>query len=243
MDGLQKLIDAVEDKIYELEGEDTPIASSSKISSATKATFEQVMNDPDVELGDADDEGNQEVFCCGDKVGTINAQKGTCDIDSDRYNSPKKGSKKVNSSRVMAKSKIETNPDLEDAISDVLTSNPDLCTEIVNLAFSEDGTFEKEVFIPSKIFYNDNFARADAKEIAKAFYDGTDLDKDTDGANPDAPFFRLVDDVVESTEDPGDYYCNNLFDDILGYIMDNIEDLTFPEDIQVLIDEYLETSK
>lgn len=240
MDGLQKLIDAVEDKIYELNGANTPIANSSTISLSTKDTFTQIMNDPDIELGESDKDGNQEVFYYGDKIGVINAQKGTCDIDSDKYDLPKKGSKKVNSSSVMAKSTIDTPSDLRSAVEDTLASNFDLCSEIVNLAFSEDGTFEDEVFIPSKVFYNDNFAKADTKEIALAFYNGIDLDKDDDGADPKAPFFRLVDNVVESVKNPGEYYCDNLLEDIVEYVMDNIEDLTFPDAIQTLIDEYLE---
>lgn len=238
MDGLQKLIDAVDDKIYELEGGDASITSSSMISSATKNNLEKVMNDPDYELGDADENGEQEVYCCGKFIGTINAQKGTCDIDEDKN----KSKKKVKSfSSIRASDGIETKSDLSDAIRDVLDS--DICAEIVEEAYSANGTFEKDIFLDSGVFFDTELVGASAKEIALKFFDGEDID-DGGPANPHRNYFRYnKHKKIESTDYPGDVYFDTLEDDIINYILDNLEDGDFPDYIQELIDEYLDNEE
>ena len=236
MDGLQKLIDAVENKIYELDGGEAPVTSSSKILSETRDTLKKIMNDPDVELGEADKDGNQKVYCCGKDIGTINAQKGTCDIDNKKYK------KKVDSSsRIYADSSITTRADLEDAIIDILDSG--ICEQIVNEAFSATSMFEKEIFLDSETFFDTELIDATAKEVAMKFYKGEDLD-DGDSANPTKQYFRFDKNKnIESTDYPGDIYFDTLEDEIVNYIMDNLEDGDFPDYVQELVDEYLSNNE
>ena len=198
-----------------------------------KDILEKIMNDPNVELGKADKDGNQEVFCCGKSVGTINAQKGTCDID-DSY-----GKEDVNSStRIMAS--IETRSDLEQGIREILDS--DICQQIVEEAFSSNSMFEKEIFMDSETFFDTELLNDSAKEIALKFYNGEDLDDDG-SANPTKNFFRFTKKGnVESTDYPGDVYFDDLEDAIVGYIMDNIGEVEFPDYVQELIDEYLDNN-
>lgn len=239
MNGLQQLIDAIDNKIYELEGEETPIASSSKILSDTKATLKQIMNDPDVELGDADKDGNQEVFCCGRNIGLINASKGICEIDAKKYKLPKKSNASIKSSTVMAS--IDTRAELEDAIYDALDS--DTCLQIVEEAFSSKSMFERQVFMDSETFFSTELVANTAKEVATKFHKGEDLDDDGP-ADPTKKYFRLNKaGNVESTDYPGDIYFDTLDDDIINYIMDNLEDVEFPKYIQDIIDEYLDNAE
>lgn len=238
MDGLQKLIDAVDNKIYELEGNEAPITTSSKILSETKATLEQIMNDPDVELGDADKDGNQEVFCCGKSIGLINAHKGICEIDSKKYKLPQKSNASIKSSTVMAS--INTRSELEDAIRDALDS--DICRQVVEDAFSSNSMFEKEIFMESDTFFETELINDTAKEVALKFHDGEDLDDDGP-ADPTKKYFRLTKKGnVESTDYPGDIYFDTLEEEIIGYIMDNLEDVEFPDYIQEIVDEYLDNN-
>lgn len=237
-DGLQNLIDAVEDKIYELGGGDAPITSSSMISSATKNKLEKVMNDPKYELGEADENGNQDVYCCGKCIGKINAQKGTCDIDEDK----KKSKKKVKSfSSIRASDGIETKSDLGDAIYDILDS--DICKQVVDEAFSATSTFEKEIFIDSNTFFDTELITTPAKKIALKFFEGEDID-DGGPANPNRGYFRFNKSKdIESTDYPGDVYFDTMAEEIVDYILDNLEDGDFPDYVQELIDEYLDNKE
>lgn len=222
MDGLNQLIDAVENKIQELSSGVTDIGASSEI-------FARIMNDPDLDLGEPDENGEQEVSCCGKSVGWVNASKGIGCLTNI------KGSRAITASE-----KITSRAQLENAIAEVLDS--DICAQVVEEAFSSTGTFEESIFTPSDEFFDVNFANKSPKEIAKAFFDGEDLDDDGP-ANPDRDWFRLAKKGVQSTDYPGDYYLDELYDDILNYIMDNIEDTEFPDYIQELIDEYLENNE
>lgn len=232
MDGLNELIDVVENKIDEL-GEGTSIQNSTNIQ-AGDDVLNKVLNDPNVELGEPDDKGNQCVTCNGKEIGWVNSSTGESDID-DSYC----GKEDVSATqRITSASLIETTSDLEDAISNELDS--DICTEIVNLAVGEDGTFEDDAFLETDEFFNIYLSNADAKEIALKFFNGEDLD-DGGPANPERDYLKFdEDDNVVSTDYPGDYYFDNLFDAIVGYIMDHLEDREFPDYIQDLINEYLE---
>lgn len=137
--------------------------------------------------------------------------------------------------------KIKTISDLKRAIKDSITA--EICPDIVGIAYSEDGKFSEYVFIESDIFFDDVLGNVDPYEIARSFYAGTDLDNDKNHANPNAEYFRLNKrDNVESTDYPEDIYYDELFDDLVDFIMDHIEDYTYPEDIQIVIDEYLKNN-
>jgi len=227
MDGLNKLIDAVENKISELEGAESPIQSSRKISSSQRI-LSRLMNDPDVELGDPNDEGERDICYKGDCIGTINSSR---TINWNNSEQALMFTSKINAAEDI------TRADLESSIKDELDS--DVCTEIINLAFSEDNMFEDDVFTETEEFCNMYLSSEDARDVAKRFYNGEDLD-DGGSANPEKDYLRFnSDDNIESTDYPGDVYFDTLFDEILDYIMDHLEDREFPDNIQELIDEYL----
>ena len=74
--------------------------------------------------------------------------------------------------------------------------------------------------------------------IALMFFEGKDLDA-RGQANPDRAFFRLdKDENVESNDDPGEIYYEDLLDDIVEYIIDHMDDREFPEEIQDILTEY-----
>ena len=173
MDGLNKLIDAVEDKIAELDG-DAFIQSSSDINAASEIT---------------------------------------------------------------AATAIETRSDLQQAIEDIL--DPDLCGQVVNIGFSDDGDFDRDVFFETDEFFESNLDTLSSKEVALKFFNGSDLDS-KGPANPNRDYMRFDGAKnIETTDDPGEIYFDIIFDNIVDYIMDHVDDTEFPDAIQELIDEYL----
>jgi hypothetical protein len=137
---------------------------------------------------------------------------------------------------------IVTEKDLRRVIEDIIS--PETCFEIVSIIYSATGKFSNDVFIESDIFFDDILGNVDPFEIARSFYAGRDLDKGKEHANPNAEYFRLNKrDDVESTDYPGDIYYEELTDDIIDFIMDNLEDYEYPDDIQEVIDEYLKNSE
>ena len=138
------------------------------------------------------------------------------------------------SMRITLSDHTEPETDLREAIEGVLSA--DLCMDVVNLAFSEDGSFENYIFFDSDTFF-DTLVDTEPYEVARAFFMGEDLD--TRGpANPTRDYFRFNGyENVESTDDPGEIYSDTIEDDIIDYIMEHL-DLEYPEDIQEIIDEY-----
>ena len=132
---------------------------------------------------------------------------------------------------------IKTISDLEQAVRNIL--DEDLCIDIVNQAFSEDGLFDTKVFMDSDTFF-DMITNEESRDVALMFFNGKDLDS-RGSANPNRDYFRLNSyDNVESTNDPGAIYYNELFDELVDYIIEHSdEDVDFPDTIQELIDEYL----
>ena len=134
---------------------------------------------------------------------------------------------------------IKSDKDLRQAIKDALTY--DECAEVVDMAFSETGAFENEVFLDSEAFF-DTMANTEPFEIARSFYFGEDMDEGGP-ANPARDYFRYNgDDNVESTDNPGSIYSDEIEDDIVDFIMDHL-DMSYPEYIQDAIDEYNENNK
>lgn len=147
---------------------------------------------------------------------------------------------------ITSASKLQSDKDLRDAIEDALASDSDLAANVVDMAIAEDGTFEYKQFLPRKDFFKTVLGNEDPQDVAEAFYYGVDLDTKKDYADPTRDFLRLSSDgYVESTDDPGDIYMykDELLDKIINYIVDNMEKLEFPEDIQDIIDEYLGIEK
>ncbi len=152
-------------------------------------------------------------------------------------NSVFEGNMKIIKRKIMSADSISTEDDLRSAIENLL--NDDLCVEIVNLAFSRDISFGDVVFIPSEAFF-DTLIDTEPKDVAKIFYDGRDLDSHRRSADPDKAYFRLdKSGNAESTDNPGEIYYDTILDDIIEYIMDNLVDVEYPEEIQEIIDQYL----
>lgn len=140
-------------------------------------------------------------------------------------------------SDITAGADIKTRADLERAIKDVLTAS--ICEDIVDLAYSEDDMFSDDAFTDAETFW-DVHANDDAKELVLKFFNGEDLDS-RGPANPNRSFFRFDGyDNVESTDYPGDTYKNELDIDITDYVLDHLDDRTFPDEIMNLIANYQE---
>ena len=146
----------------------------------------------------------------------------------------------TSSRRITAAKDLETEADLRNALEEVLDS--DIAQQMVELAISEDGIFEDNMFLPRKDFFNTELANNDPQEIAEAFFYGKDLDRNEKPADPTKDYLRFDDsDNIESTDYPGDVYLyrDDLVDGIIDFVMDHIDDLEFPDYIQELVDEYL----
>ena len=97
----------------------------------------------------------------------------------------------------------------------------EICIEVVELAYSEYGMFEDIVFMDSDTFFSDVLGNKDPKDVALAFYNGTDLDEGDSPANPTRKYFRLDKDKnIESTNDIGDIYYHELKNEVVDCIID-----------------------
>ena len=139
--------------------------------------------------------------------------------------------------KIKGESKITNLDDLRRAIKDILDA--DICSDIVNLAYSEDGTFETDVFIDADTFW-DVHSNDDVQEIILKFFNGEDLDS-KGPANPNRDYFRLNGyENVESTDYPEEIYMDELDIEVIDYVLDHLEDAEYPDKVQKLVDNYLE---
>lgn len=127
--------------------------------------------------------------------------------------------------------------DLRKELKDIL--NEDICTEIVDMAYSEDGTFEDDAFIDADTFW-DVHSADDAQELVLRFFNGEDLDS-RGQANPNRDYFRYNGyENIESTDYPGDIYLDLLDNEIVDYIMEHLDDREYPDEVQKIIDKYFD---
>lgn len=141
---------------------------------------------------------------------------------------------------VVASNKIKTKSELEKALKD--TIDADLCVDIVNLAFSDDGSFSDFVFDSADVFF-DLLIDEEPKDVALMFFNGKDLDS-RGPANPNRDYFRRDGrDNVESTDDPGAIYYDEILDDIVDFVVKYYDEFEFPDEIQELINEYLDNAE
>lgn len=68
-------------------------AEDSRRGESMQQIYRNIMNDPDVEFGDADAEGNQTLFYKGTNVGWINFRRGMGDINNKVYTQIKHAAK------------------------------------------------------------------------------------------------------------------------------------------------------
>ena len=210
----------------------------------------KIMTDPDIEIGRSDRRGNQSILHRGKDIGWMNPNRGIGWIDDKAYRklNPSEDSevehKSVNDDGVVenddvqAVVEIKNEEDLRAAIKNLL--DEDLCTDLVNLAFSEDNLFSKEAFMDADTFFETLDYDDDPKRLSLMFFNGEDLDS-RGPANPNRNYFRLDNtDNIESTDYPGEIYMGTLDDEVIDYIIDHVSDRTYPDEIQELVDEYLE---
>lgn len=211
--------------------------------------FKKIMNDPDIEIGDPDKRGDQVIYYKGEDIGWLNPNRGIGWIDPKAYDKlapyvePEDFDDSIMSANRITASKwdITSESQLKKAIKAELTE--ELCEDIVNLAFSSDGDFDQDVFIEADDFFETSLVDDEAKDIALKFFNGEDLDL-KGSANPNRDYFRFDGyGNIESTDNPGEIYSEQLDGEIVDYILDHVDDRDFPEEIQSLVDEYLNSKE
>ena len=144
------------------------------------------------------------------------------------------------SEKITAAVRITDENDLREVL--MAEMEADDCESVVNYAVSKDGTFQDEEFFDSYTFW-DIYSNDSAEEMVKAFYEGDDLDSNERHANPDRDYFRMdaTYGSIESTNDPGEFYKDEMLDDIVEYIIDNIDyvnSMDLSDEIMEIIDNY-----
>lgn len=141
--------------------------------------------------------------------------------------------------------------EFRDKLTELLDANENMCWDVVSNAIGEDGTFADDYdFFESDEFFsifltgNSRELADRAREMINGFHDGTDLDDDSDGANPYADYLKWNSDGgIDSTDYPAEYIKDNALDEIVDYIMENMDNVSrFPEEVQDLINEYIDNS-
>lgn len=224
--------------------------SNAKDVRSIEEALNQILRNPDISLDYPDNEGNQIVYYLGEPCGVINMHRGIANLGDKVY--------KFNSYQVKAnpqdfipeiiRASDDMNSDnsLRHKITDAL--DDDLCVDIVNIGFSEFGNFEKSVFISGDSHDDDsNFFAGlidtPPKDVAVMFFNGSNLDSHGP-ANPNSDYFRYDSKGnIESTDDPGAIYYDTILDEIVDFIMDNLDTLEFPNEIQDIINDYIGTAE
>lgn len=145
-----------------------------------------------------------------------------------------------------------TKDEFRDKLSQLLNDNPNMCWDIVSYAIGKDGTFADDYdFFDADEFFsvflgsgNSRDLAEHAREMITGFHDGTDLDDDSDGANPYADYLKWNSNGdIDSTDYPAEYIRDNGLEDIVDYVMENIDNVdSYPEEVQDLIYDYLDNS-
>ena len=131
--------------------------------------------------------------------------------------------------------------ELKDLLEDALDS--DLCKDIVDEAFGYAGRFQDDYFEDIGVFCELYENADDPLELAIRFWEGDDLDSDENHANPKREYARYSSSGnIETTDYPGDVYYEELLKEIVEFIMDNLDYPNYPDEIQEIIDMYLDTN-
>lgn len=141
--------------------------------------------------------------------------------------------------------------EFKNMIRDALEDDSVLCWKIVSNAIGYDGTFEEYDFFASDEFFSIFLEGRTSRETAErardmifGFYQGTDLDTGETGANPNADYLRWDGGDVDSTDNPADFIQSEALEDIVDYVIENKDnDREFPDEIQSIIDEYVDNSE
>lgn len=140
--------------------------------------------------------------------------------------------KKSDHKNITASVRITDEDDLKAVLEEVLT--PDDCEAIVNYGQSDSGYFDTDAFWDSSNFWV-VYENVPAEDMVDGFYSGTNLDADEDHANPNHNYFRYdrYGSYVESTDYPGDIYKSEILDDIINYIIDNVDSIYLNDNIEL----------
>lgn len=141
--------------------------------------------------------------------------------------------------------------EFENMIRNALEDDSVLCWKIVSDAVGYDGTFEEYDFFDSDEFFsifldgrNSRETAERARDMILGFYRGTDLDTGERGADPGADYLRWNGGDVDSTDNPADFIQSEALEDIVDYVIENKDnDREFPDEIQSIIDEYVDNSE
>ena len=139
---------------------------------------------------------------------------------------------KILKSTVIVKSAPD-NVQLEkyDAIRDYIEGHSDVLVDLVNLLYSEQDMFADNVFMPRDILYN-LISHLDTEDVADKFYRGHDLDSHRGAAYPNAKYFRYdAKGNFESTNHPDQIYNEEIFQDVVDYVIDHPDNERYPEEI------------
>lgn len=149
----------------------------------------------------------------------------------------KKGNSNVNinhkkHNKISAKSYVSSATLANDVIADIETalSDAEVMKDVVDAIYASTGDFDDDVFIDADAFF-ELIAIETPEDIALKFFNGKDLDSKGQ-ANPNRDYFRFDKKKnVESTDDPGQIYIDEIFDDVSEYIQDNADEDYFPDAI------------
>ncbi len=139
---------------------------------------------------------------------------------------------KILKSTVTVKNKpMEEHLDKYDEIHDYLEGHPDVLVDLVNLLYSEQDMFADHVFMDRDTFYN-LISHLDTEEVADKFYRGRDLDSHHGSAYPNAKYFRYdAKGNFESTNHPDQIYSEEIFQDVVDYVIDHPDNKRYQEEI------------
>lgn len=127
--------------------------------------------------------------------------------------------------------------DFRRKLKEILT--PNLCWQVVSTAIGENGTWADEYdFFDAYEFvaiWDKSF-----REIIDGMRRGYDLDKDPPCApgNPYADYYKWDGDTIDTTNNPAQYIYDEALFDIIDYIVDNLDESWYPDEILELIEEY-----
>ena len=122
-----------------------------------------------------------------------------------------------------------------DAIRDYIEGHSDVLVDLVNLLYSEQDMFADNVFMERDIFYN-LISHLDTEDVADEFYRGHDLDSHRGAAYPNAKYFRYdAKGNFESTNHPDQIYSEEIFQDVVDYVIDHPDNERYPEELRDIL--------
>ena len=132
-----------------------------------------------------------------------------------------------------------TEDDFRAKLREILTE--DMCWNIVGQAISEDGTWAEDYDFFDATEFAEIFGKS-FREIIDGMRRGYDLDKDPPGppGNPFADYYKWDGDTIDTTNHPETYIYEEALEDIIDYIVDNMDNDWYPDEVVEAIEEYQE---